>query len=1037
MSTYDSHDFTRDQWRFLAAAKAIGQPISIDIIGELAPLKPGEVLDLVRKGNRWNLIRQDRHDRISLGIDLPEWVNRRLEKINSPHQLNADLKRLEDSRLIDRIPPGALANLLACAGQKESSARLYNKIAIEARGSGKLEEAFGYLSKCLDQISSSAASNSNDTLHVSAALAFYDLHLMLGRAFSRLMSVLDTAGLAADRLGDTRSQSLIHLSAGMLLWLSGSTPKAMKRLKAGKRLVDELGDYDIVSRAATYLGAYYYIQGKLKRAVEYFELATRESETDEGPWLVHPLAPIGLSTCLSYQNQFYHAIGHLEYHWLRAKNQNLDSLATIFRAGLGIMLVRVDQKSRAMDHLNAALKEAEAQQNLYALFLARSGLTLYLFKMDRYDEAREMLNSILVEPSEQPAAYVYITAMQLEMLSMLEQLGKKPIPGYECRKLLQELTKDPSLHLRGSALRLKAERTPLSDVSRTRIFGDLQSSLQLLKESGDQYELAKTQAVLAKLKLDQGSVDEARSLANEARKGLTGHGERYFPHSLRVLIEPTDHGTVDPGDFTGFQEQIIATIENASIPLNIEEGFSSVMSSLNRFLGAERGGLFRFEGEDKPTPVLKTAYNLSRHDIELNSFRSSRSAVLKCFRQNRPLKIRNYSEKRDFDGNRVSSLICLPLTVKNEPYGVLYYDNSYNHDCFTHIPERSLKWMAAQLSLFLELAQRVNHSVEEAKKSLFEQSAGQRGYEAEKIVYQSDEMADLLSKTDRIAGSESSVLILGETGVGKELLARRLHEKGRRRTGPFITFSPGSVPENLVESELFGHEKGAFTGADRSRHGLVELADGGTLFIDEVGEFPKNIQVKLLRVLQEKTFRRIGANRVRTSDFRLIAATNRDMVEEVASGRFREDLYYRLNTIPLEMPPLRERREDIVALAQHFLETHPGKHGRSQPRLTSRHKSILREYHWPGNVRELKNVMEQAVILSMDGELELTLPARPKPPSMHPFDDIPSLDEVQRRYIKFVLEKTNGRLSGPGGAATLLGVKRTTLHNRMKKLGIK
>jgi transcriptional regulator with GAF, ATPase, and Fis domain len=287
-----------------------------------------------------------------------------------------------------------------------------------------------------------------------------------------------------------------------------------------------------------------------------------------------------------------------------------------------------------------------------------------------------------------------------------------------------------------------------------------------------------------------------------------------------------------------------------------------------------------------------------------------------------------------------------------------------------------------------------------------------------------------------VADSGASVLISGETGVGKELLARRIHQMSSRAQGPFIVVDISTIPEGLVESELFGHEKGAFTGADRRKPGRIELAHRGTLFIDEVGEIPLFIQTKLLRVLQEKSLVRIGATHTVDSNFRLLAATNRDLETEVARGQFREDLYYRLNVVPLKIPPLRDREGDIILLAEHFLKHYTQKHHRPDLKLSASDIARLNAYHWPGNVRELQNVIERAVLMANDEQLELTLSLEIKPTPEHPFSDIPTMEELQRRYIKYLLEKTGRKIGGSDGAAELLGMKRSTLYNRMRKLGL-
>jgi transcriptional regulator with PAS, ATPase and Fis domain len=245
-----------------------------------------------------------------------------------------------------------------------------------------------------------------------------------------------------------------------------------------------------------------------------------------------------------------------------------------------------------------------------------------------------------------------------------------------------------------------------------------------------------------------------------------------------------------------------------------------------------------------------------------------------------------------------------------------------------------------------------------------------------------------------------------------------------------------------VESELFGYEKGAFTGADRGKPGRMELAHRGTLFIDEVGEIPKSIQVKLLRALEERSLVRVGGMLKRDVDSRLITATNRDLVKEVEAGNFRQDLYYRLGVVTLRVPALRERGDDVLRLAQEFLSYYEKRYNRPVHALSAEEKQMLRAYHWPGNVRELRNVVEQSVIMSAPGRLGLTIPRAPRLSAElaktvdNFFVGKPSMDDLQRRYIQYILKETNGKIGGESGAAKILGLKRTTLYKRMKKLGL-
>ncbi len=303
------------------------------------------------------------------------------------------------------------------------------------------------------------------------------------------------------------------------------------------------------------------------------------------------------------------------------------------------------------------------------------------------------------------------------------------------------------------------------------------------------------------------------------------------------------------------------------------------------------------------------------------------------------------------------------------------------------------------------------------------------------MVGASKTMKQVFQAVDKVAPTDSTVLITGETGTGKELVARAIHSASGRRKSVFVKVDCGTLPAGLIESELFGHEKGAFTGAHARKTGRFELADGGTIFLDEVGEMPLDLQVKLLRVLQDGTFERLGGSRTLSADVRIIAATNRDLEAAVREGRFRSDLYYRLNVFPIHVPALRERSEDVPVLVRHFVMKYAARLGKRIEQIPQRGLEQLTTYEWPGNVRELENVLERAVILSPGPELELDewLPRRPGDSAAA---DRASLAEIERDHITRILRQTGWRVRGERGAAKILGLKPTTLEARMKKLGI-
>jgi transcriptional regulator with GAF, ATPase, and Fis domain len=311
------------------------------------------------------------------------------------------------------------------------------------------------------------------------------------------------------------------------------------------------------------------------------------------------------------------------------------------------------------------------------------------------------------------------------------------------------------------------------------------------------------------------------------------------------------------------------------------------------------------------------------------------------------------------------------------------------------------------------------------------------------LIGQSPALEAVARQIDLVAPTDSAVLILGESGTGKELVAREIHRRSKRASRPLIKVNCAAVPRELYESEFFGHAKGAFTGALRDRVGRFELAEGGTLFLDEVGEIPLELQAKLLRVLQEGELERIGEERTRRVNVRLMAATNRDLRAEAEAGRFRQDLFYRLSVFPVEVPALRKRKEDIPLLADHFLETSSRKVGRPIPTLTLAAVQRLQQYDWPGNVRELQHVIERAVITSTGGRLNIELPTQAKAARM-PEAAIAGpvvrtdaqIRQIEADNIRAALKAANGKVSGPGGAAQLLGLKSTTLASRIKALGI-
>jgi transcriptional regulator with GAF, ATPase, and Fis domain len=387
---------------------------------------------------------------------------------------------------------------------------------------------------------------------------------------------------------------------------------------------------------------------------------------------------------------------------------------------------------------------------------------------------------------------------------------------------------------------------------------------------------------------------------------------------------------------------------------------------------------------------------------------------------------------------QMESLCTLPLVSGGHSRGALFFmaaaKGAYAHvrrglleqvanavavaldDCLAHEEVRRLRDRLAEENVYLQEVIRTEHNFEE-------------------IVGVSSMIKKVLKSVETVAPTDSTVLINGETGTGKELIARAVHNLSRRKAGMLVKVNCTAIPAGLIESELFGHEKGAFTGALTRKIGRFELADGATIFLDEIGDLPLELQGKLLRVLQEGEFERLGNPKTLSIDVRVIAATNRDLERSVQEGLFRPDLYYRLNVFPIKLPALRERQEDIQLLIGYFVRKFGAKLGKKIDSVSQTIVDALQAYRWPGNIRELENVIERAMILSEGSRLELT-DWLPKPPVASDSPSAQSLEELERAHILRVLDETGWRVSGQKGAASILGLKPTTLEARMKKLGI-
>jgi len=713
------------------------------------------------------------------------------------------------------------------------------------------------------------------------------------------------------------------------------------------------------------------------------------------------------------------------------------ALAALFRSALGITLLMMGKKGQAHYHLQGAYEDSRRIQNSRSLLLAQAGLSYDHFLEGRIEESSRILNQSLTEAAKNDfAVRQYSFPWILEQYDEFRHLGGSHIPDFSFDDELNRIIKGPNIHLRGVAYRIMAKGAMKRCDESALVRSNLEASERYLKRSGDPVELAKTRSLMAQFELEAGDRAKATDLARKAWEGLSICEGAFFPDEIKFLIGG-ESGRQTTRVHVEVVERLLEMMEDFIPSTNLDELLSRVAAVSAEFHGAESCGLFWFPDPDSDRdPELRATYNLSQEEVKTSDFRAHLKTITQSFRRNKPLVVKAQDGVEDHTGANARTVLCLPFEVGGKVRGVLYHRNAYIGNNFDLIDPAILQRISRQMSAYIERIWEYSRLME---KKMLMTAVRFSPLEREKdqgIIAEDPGMIDLLAQAEQVADSEASVLILGETGVGKGVLAQRMHAMSPRSQAPFVVVDLTTIPESLVESELFGHEKGAFTGADRQKQGRIELANQGTLFIDEMGDTPLFVQKKLLRVIQEKTFVRVGGTRPLVSDFRLIVATNRDLAEEVSGGRFREDLFYRLNVVPITIPPLSKRGRDVLLLARHFLNHYAWKHKRPGLTLAPEDETTLLGYHWPGNVRELQNVIERAVLLAREKRVELNLPQKPKSLPADPFSDTPTADELFRRYLKFILQKTGGKISGPGGAAKILGMKRTTLYSRMKKLGL-
>ena len=879
---------------------------------------------------------------------------------------------------------------------------------------------------------------------ILAALSLSDLFLHVRQRHDEVLQVLQQAETVTLKRGDKRNRLLINLHRARIYQIVNEIEKAVDHYTTSFEIIDELNDEDIRNQCSEFLGFYNLLIGRYKETIDFYEQAMKLANWREGQ-VFNMLIPVYSGGSAANIGQFYRGIGLLDSQWRRALVSSNYQAARLLRAHLSNALLMAGKNKEAMLHLRANEAEASTHNDAWALLWTRRVLAYSYYLSGQFQESYKLLKNTFTLLSDFGISKQYYQQTSiLEMLFEFHKRGFEPISGYNLEQELEDKISGPNIFLSGTAYRIQAELAILGNETPTRIEELLRKSESLLKKAQTPVELGKTRIVLARLKLHQGDREEAVELALKARQGLSGFSNTPFPAELQMLIQDKRPPAKDQQSKNDILVRYFEIIEEFIPSPDQNTLFSRLISITSQLLEAERGAIFLLtRNGNRITPELQSAFNITSEEVQEKDFRSHLEQIIRSYRNHKPTIAELPPADQSISGRQTSSILCLPFEIENKTGGIIYFEATYLKGGFEFLGDDVLMQMSQNMSGYIERI--VEYSGREEIKTIAmrRDSSADSDADVNEIISQSPTMAELLARADQAADSQAPVLILGDTGVGKGLLAQRIHKKSPRHAMPFISVNLASLPETLIESELFGHEKGAFTGAERQKLGRIELADRGTLFVDEIGDVPLFVQVKILQALEERTFFRLGGTKNIKSDFRLIAATNKDLTVEVEKGRFREDLFYRLNVIPLYVPPLRDRKSDIPVLAEYFLSQYANQYKQRTPELGDDDKMTLTSYHWPGNVRELKNVIERSIVLASSNRLAIVLPNDDgridtiPDPSLRHFSDLPTMEEMQRRYIKFVADKTQGKIGGPGSMAEILGMKRTTLQSRMKKLGIR
>ena len=854
--------------------------------------------------------------------------------------------------------------------------------------------------------------------------------------------VIRTLEEALDRAlkrGDEKSEALIRMHIAKNEWLSNRYDRAMKLFKQGWNLANQFDDEKLM-RSAMALRMYFsFWQGRYKEVIRYYENAV--SDVEKYPEKGFPLlANITVGQCYAYTGQITQGLGMLD-----AIHQSCLSEGDLHTAAYAIStinsaIVMIKPTDEALELFKLTYADIQQSGNQYIEILTEGAMAYLYYKKGDIHQSVEYLNKFVQKCREVNIDTLHHRPYLLELCWAMEQ-GRYPrMMNLHLEEEVNKLLAGQNVFLKGLAYRYRALLEMKAGQPNKNVLNCLKSSLKWLEASGHEFEILITRFEMVRAYLLSGHQEKAKSVMGPYAEVISKYHDDVVPPDLKRFFDemPSSHYQIN--EILRYGREIMTLSDSRDM-------IQKIISSVNQLTGAERGGIFLVNKNVHPTGLtLRASKNLTYEDVAHPSFCSSTDFIEKVIRE--PGNTANYIDPQilpeqsavTLTNDHIRSRICVPIMHQDRVKGVLYHDNRLLNSVFKASDIDLLSFYAGQAAIVLDnlsLQEEIHHLNEKMRED--RQFDEERHYPAgqfEDIIGKSDAIQQMLLLIEQVAATDINILILGETGVGKDLVANAIHHHSARRRNPFIKANCSALTETLINSELFGHEKGAFTGAANRRIGRFEMANGGTLFMDEIGDLPLSSQANLLRTLQSREFERVGGNETLRSDFRLIAATNRDLNQMVKKKQFRADLYFRLNVFPIPVAPLRERKEDIPMLVHHFIRRYCLNMNKDAMKVPASEMKKLIHYDWPGNVRELENVIQRGIVLNAKGVFKIpdqfkTIGAleNEKPAQ--------SLQAVERDHILWALEEKKWKIRGPNGVAELLKINPSTLTARMKKLNIK